>query len=214
MVATDTVVGVTGAVLLAAVMVGVFVYEYNNTPAGTGGGSPDAKIAAFASAYPTLNATDDMDGDGNPNFNDTDMDGHGGPDIIQKGDLRFVQTIAGQTSNPAQASDRQDVKFPVVQGETGFHAVLNYTVAFQPDPLGAVPALPSLSMKLVGPDGKEAGTATRSQSGTTVTLTLEAQGPLVKGEYFVSIQVAQPGPQTSYSGQLAVTYVPPHAEGA
>lgn len=36
MVATDTVVGIVGAVVLVAVMVGVFVYEYNNTaPAPT-----------------------------------------------------------------------------------------------------------------------------------------------------------------------------------
>jgi hypothetical protein len=37
MAATDTIIGIVGAVVLVAVMVGVFVYEYNNVPDDNGG---------------------------------------------------------------------------------------------------------------------------------------------------------------------------------
>lgn len=78
---SDTVIGIVGAVVLVAVMIGVFAYEYNNAPEADNGlpdpSTPAGQQALFAAAYPTLNATDDIDGDGLANFEDDDIDGDG-----------------------------------------------------------------------------------------------------------------------------------------
>jgi hypothetical protein len=76
---SDTVIGIVGAVVLVAVMVGVFAYEYNNAPEGVGTepDSPEAQMASFNDTYGSLNGMGDIDGDGTPNYLDADMDGDG-----------------------------------------------------------------------------------------------------------------------------------------
>ncbi len=78
---SDTVIGIVGAVVLVAVMIGVFAYEYNNAPEDVGNTpdptTPAGQMALFAAAYPELNATDDIDLDGTPNYMDDDIDGDG-----------------------------------------------------------------------------------------------------------------------------------------
>src|ERR1041385_3207350 len=78
MVATDTVVGIVGAVLLVAVMAGVFAYEYNN-PATADASTDAGQKSTFThdARFAALNATDDIDGDGTPNYKDADLDGDG-----------------------------------------------------------------------------------------------------------------------------------------
>ncbi|HJQ93288.1 MAG TPA: hypothetical protein VJ874_03260, partial [Candidatus Thermoplasmatota archaeon] len=76
MVATDTVVGIVGAVLLVAVMAGVFVYEYNN-PAEAEDTSDTGLRGSFEERYQGMSAGDDIDGDGQPNYMDDDVDGDG-----------------------------------------------------------------------------------------------------------------------------------------
>lgn len=128
MVATDTVVGVVGAVLLAAVMVGVFVYEYNNAPAGPA--NDDAgKAVTFAANYPNLEAEGDLDGDGMANFKDPDMDNNGVPDANQTGDLVVRFPFDGSVpaaAPPAMSSSMTSAPIPVHEGNTR----IEYTVYY------------------------------------------------------------------------------------
>src|ERR1041385_1045281 len=127
MVATDTLVGVAGAVLLAAVMIGVFVYEYNNAPSTTDmghGKGPLRTPADFAKAYPLLGANDDLDGDHVANYNDTDMDGNGMADANQTGDLVVRGHDSGSTPAPP-ATMTKPIAIVVGKGDQPFHAEIN-----------------------------------------------------------------------------------------
>lgn len=207
MVATDTVVGVAGAVLLAAVMVGVFVYEYNNTPA-TGTTPDDAdRLERFLDSYSTLGANDDLDGDGVPNYKDDDMDGFGGPDANQTGALQARFPIDGTSAAPPAQTQDDPQAVVVGAGSQSVHAILNYTLAVPtPVPGLPIPRAPTLEMILTAPDGMETR-ATATQNGADVTLVLTVDNP-VAGNYTLNVQQTQAGPATSYAGTLTVAYGP------
>src|SRR5688572_25141152 len=115
MVATDTVVGIVGAVLLVAVMAGVFVYEYNN-PIEEASGDAGAR-AHFEEDYAGLSATDDLDGDGAPNYLDEDLDDDGVAN--EEDDMVAVAVpVAGSIggSTPVDPSDPFTVDFSVGNG--------------------------------------------------------------------------------------------------
>lgn len=206
MVATDTVVGVAGAILLAAVMVGVFVYEYNNGPAtvmGAGKGPSDAdKRTTFAAAYPLLGASDDLDGDHNPNFNDTDMDGNLVSDANQAGDLLVRGQFGGQTATPP-ATTTQVHLLVIGKGDQHLHAELNYTVTI---PLPGAPRVPVLELVLLGPDGSTAAqTQTATQNGGNVNERIDS-GALPAGNYTLKLNQTQAGPSEQYDVNFALDY--------
>src|SRR5688572_20840856 len=115
MVATDTVVGIVGAVLLVAVMAGVFAYEYNNPVEDV----PDdsSQRSHFEEDYVGLSAGDDLDGDGTANYLDDDIDGDGSPN---DGDdmLNVLVPVSGSigSNTPAGPSQPFTVDFDVGNG--------------------------------------------------------------------------------------------------
>lgn len=75
---SDTVIGIVGAVVLVAVMVGVFAYEYNNVDEALSPEEEQAQREAdFLAAFAELDPNGDLDGDGVPNVNETDLDNDG-----------------------------------------------------------------------------------------------------------------------------------------
>ncbi len=136
---SDTIIGIVGAVVLVAVMVGVFAYEYSNAPEDGGPAidpeSEEGKMAAFAAAYPTLNATDDIDGDGEANYMDDDIDGDGVPNAEDNQTCLCAMAISGSVpassptnTNPADTSNT----FTIHQGATGGMATVTWTVTRAP----------------------------------------------------------------------------------
>ncbi len=136
---SDTIIGIVGAVVLVAVMVGVFAYEYSNAPEDAGPAidpeSEEGKMAAFSSTYPTLNATDDIDGDGEANYMDDDIDGDGVPNAEDNMTCVCAMSIGGTVAatsptntNPADTSNT----FTIHQGATGGMATVTWTVTRAP----------------------------------------------------------------------------------
>lgn len=209
MAATDTVVGIVGAVLLAGIMVAVFVYEYNNPPSP--GGPPDPtltdeqRVAQWSQDYPGLAAKEDMDLDGTPNYNDTDMDDNGEVDVNQTGDLRIVISIA-DTYPQASRDYSKPYEVAILAGAHKVDTYLNWTTQ-APAPLNA----PALSCSFGKKD--EAGTQCEGQSGngeTTHRRTRSVAEPEA-GVYVLTVSVgAVPGPSTPYSGAIVVNYGPAH----
>src|SRR5688572_28436495 len=119
MVATDTVVGIVGAVLLVAVMAGVFAYEYNNPVAAEDPGSEGGMRAAFASAYPGMSADDDVDEDGQANNADDDLDGDGTPNAADS-DVS-VHSEAGAVLGPAAGPSNPSFSHTFVVGNGSVH---------------------------------------------------------------------------------------------
>ncbi len=208
MVATDTIVGVAGAVLLAAVMVGVFVYEYNNAPAdGPIGGNPtpDDKIAAFNAAYPDLDAQQDLDGDGLANFDDPDLDSTGGPDLSQTGDFIVRSQMDGSSANPPAANVVHSKTFTIGAGGRGLHAELNYTPTLPP--LQGLPRAPTFDLVLVTPDGTEVRGQAGPVSGNQVNLRLNLDS-VPAGNYTMTVEQTTAGPDTDYGANWAINYGP------
>lgn len=215
MVATDTVVGIAGATVLALVMVGVFVYEYNNPPlangnGGNGGGVDNtASIARFTAAHAALNATGDMDHDGISNHLDRDMDGNGVDDLNQTGNLLVTVSFTGSISapTPPASSSTSEFAFNVESGNEGL-AVAFYYNTTAPAPL---PRSPTLDVKVLGPDGATVVPApTATQSGTAVSSQASTTESQVAGAYKVVVTETVPGPPTSYGGHLVLDYGKAH----
>lgn len=208
MAATDTVVGIVGAVLLAGIMVAVFVYEYNNPPSP--GGPPDPtltdeqRVAQWSQDYPGLAAKEDMDLDGTPNYNDTDMDDNGEVDVNQTGDLRIVIPVA--YTNPAAARDAKAYPVTILSGAYKVDGYLNWTTP-APAPLN----VPTFSCSFQ----KEGGTPATCQGSSAPTdtshhRTFSIPSDVAAGAYTFTVTVAQPGPQASYTGAIVVNYGPAH----
>jgi len=198
MAATDTIVGIVGAVLLAAVMVGVFVYEYNNAPATVNADSESKEH--FGLDYPSLNATGDLDGDHVANYLDNDMDGDG---IANDNDTAtaVTQRFSGSLGMVGQTATT-DFKVHIDPGNDGSVFTLTYNTT-APLP-GAAPRVPTLEVSLLGPDGSSAGvTPQTTQSGSAVTSVMTVSG-LDGGEYTVRVTATVSGPQAASFGVKAV----------
>src|SRR5688572_1405226 len=150
MVATDTVVGIVGAVLLVAVMAGVFVYEYNN-PAEAEDLTPEGRMAAFEGQYEGMSATDDVDGDDTPNYEDDDLDGDGTPNAND------TATATAFSMNGQLGPAGTAVSMPIYAGNGTVHIMATVTAALAvPNPLVSG----NLIIQLVNPDGSVVADAT------------------------------------------------------
>lgn len=207
MVATDTVVGIVGAVLLVAVMAGVFVYEYNNP-------APQESTAAaaqehFEADWPGLSATDDLDGDGQANYLDEDMDGDGSPDV---GDdmLAVGVPVSGSIgqNTPVSPSAPFTVDFAVANGTEHLGGTITYTRTG-----AAALGLPTFAARIVDSSGDTVASATSTTSGNTVTMTFDVNEPLAAGDYSVEVTQPGPGPGGSFSGEILVHYATPAGGG-
>lgn len=208
MVATDTVVGIVGAVVLVAVMAGVFVYEYNNTEAGPL--SVEQQQKHFEEDYAGLSATQDIDGDGIQNFNDTDLDGDG---VENSEDTQITQTVRVSATVAAPSptgSTPYTQTFMVSNGTEHFQGTMTYTRTG-----GTVP---NLQATLSGPSGFDTVTATSSTSGNTATMSFDIAEPLPPGQYTLTISqlpaggVLPVGQAATVTGTLEVHYATPEGE--
>lgn len=203
MVSTDTVVGIVGAALLAVVMVGVFVYEYNNEgtidPIDDGGGQGTDPAARFAARYPALNATGDLDGDGKDNVDDDDLDQDGKENAVD-GDTVFVsssQATLGPSLPPA-VNTEHTLEFVVESGAESVTASVAVTSA-QPH---------NLVVQLLGPGGELLVDET-SNAGSPDAFTLEASEGLEPGTYAVRVSQHTAGAGASFSVEARVDYGAP-----
>lgn len=206
MVATDTVVGIVGAVVLVAVMAGVFVYEYNNAPEGAAG--IQEMQEHFEEDYAGLSAMQDIDEDGTPNWNDTDMDGDGVDNVNDTMLSRTIPVNANVAAPSPTGAQPYTMTFNVVNGSEAFVGTLTYSRA----PGGAVP---NVQGSLSGPSGFSTVQATSTGTGTQYTLSFDIQEPLPAGEYTLTLQ-QQPagglvpvGQAATVAGNLEVHYVSP-----
>jgi hypothetical protein len=204
MAGTDTIVGIVGAVLLAAVMVGVFAYEYNNAPASAPAGDA-ALIQHFHQDFPTLNATGDIDQNGIPNYKDPAFETPG--EILAT--FRFTGTMP-QPTPPATSVPPAEFRLHVEEGNVATILTLTYN-ATTPAPL---PGLPTLDLTIAGSSDITASSPVRAQaSGSTavgVTITTQTLQP---GEYTLRVSQTQPGPATAFAVKAVVDYGPGHAGG-
>ncbi|MGB0652784.1 MAG: hypothetical protein ACPGQL_06245 [Thermoplasmatota archaeon] len=194
MVATDTVVGIVGAILLVGVMAGVYIYEFNNVDDGdldNNGGNGAMGVPAF------LDADGDIDGDGTPNGEDDDVDGDGIANADDDKTAAAVSFTGSFAAGPAASNDH-----PVTFEEGVAHFMLNITYdALLPAP---APTAPGLSVSLLDPEGGSVATGTGTTDGSTVTLVIDTTdvGP---GDYTVRVTVSTGGapltPAVSYSAE-------------
>jgi hypothetical protein len=200
MVATDTIVGIVGAVVLVGVMAGVFFYEYNQASADGNGDGTDTRLADFKAAYPALNATEDLDRDDVVNYLDDDIDGDG----IANGedDAMMVNgTIEGTLMGGVGTATSEWVLF-FGQGNVHFHADLRYARL----PGGVAP---DLRFELLAPDGSLVAESRVTPPGPTGGNTVEeimVEAPQPVGDYTLRVTAPQGSPSTSFTGTWAITY--------
>lgn len=148
MTASDTVVGIAGSIVLVAVMVGVFVYEYNN--AADAGGDPALVQSqqAFAAMHPNLDPNGDIDGDGIANHADADIDGDG----IANADDDTISITLTFTGGPTSgiALNQADLALHSFMAQTGVAMV---DVAFEGSGLEPTGLTADLSLDIRDPDG-------------------------------------------------------------
>ena len=140
MVSKDAIVGAVGAVVLLAVMVGVFAYEYNN-PVEPGPGNGDGGDD-WSMRYAALDRAEDLDGDGLPNGEDGDLDGDG-VDNAADNETAVVVDLSGTLASglPGTATRSADIgSFFVGAGAEHAMGWVNYTLP-APAPVGAGMAL-------------------------------------------------------------------------
>ncbi len=206
MVATDTVVGIVGAVVLVAVMAGVFVYEYNNAPAEPGDAA--SRQARFEEHYASLSALDDLDGDGVANYEDPDLDGDGLDDLAD-GSLGVKVPVDGTVpAATGMASAPYTQGFTVGNGSFHFEGTLTYARQ------NGLVAVPALEAAIRGPNGFSL-TASSAVSGNTVTLTFDLPEPLEAGDYTLTVSHTPVGgpvtvaQETGVAGSLEIYYTTP-----
>lgn len=209
MASTDTIVGIVGAVLLAAVMVGVFAYEYSNAPAAQPTGDA-ALIQHFHEDFPALNATGDINQDHVPNYKDPAFNATG--EVLAT--FRFPGSMP-QPMPPATAAPPVEFQLHVEEGNVGTALTLTYNTS-TPAPL---PGAPTLDLAITGSGGSSDITASSPQRAqaagsmaVTVTVTVRTLPP---GQYTLRVSQTQPGPATGFDIKAVVDYGPGHpATGA
>jgi hypothetical protein len=189
MVATDTVVGIVGAVLLVAVMAGVFAYEYNNPVDGAGEGSDADLRGHFAEAYPGLSAGDDIDGDGQPNYQDQDMDGDGTPNAADS-DVSYHAEMSG-VLGPAAGPQNPTLSLEVLVGNGSVHVTSTVTVSAQvANPLFSG----NFVVQLLRPDGTIAANKASTPGGPgTFTVETQEGDEIPAGSWTVRVSQNQAG---------------------
>lgn len=184
MVATDTLVGIVGAVVLVAAMAGVFVYEYNNTP--------DDGSSGLAERFSHLSADGDIDGDGIRNADDTDIDGDG---IDNEEDEETVVTTTSSGSVGARAEPATGNAFTeaVVAGEgvRGIHVTALVTPSAS-DPTGT---FSGFQLTVTHEDGATVG----SDIGTSELVVSSTE--VLPGTFTATVQAAQ----GSLGGEVELT---------
>lgn len=208
-VASDTVVGIVGAVLLVAVMGAVFTYEYTHPAEAEQGGSTDNHTGT--PLFPQLTATEDIDHDGIPNGQDADVDGDGVANT-QDADVTFTQPFqgtsppvpvgAGGLPLPGGASGEIYTSPPFFVGHGAQH--INGTVAYTSSTPSPAPASPGISFTLVDAVGT-AHPADCGQVGTTVSCTFDLTS-LAVGNYTVHANEDTAGPGVTFTGSILVHY--------
>ncbi len=194
MVATDTVVGIVGAVLLVGVMVGIYVYEFNQ--AEDAGTDTDGGLG---SGPAMIDASGDLDGDGTPNGADDDIDGDS---IPNSEDNKTAYTFSFTGSLAPGATER--VFTNEIMAENGTQAIrVNVTwTSTTPTPL---PATPNFAVSLVGPEGEVVAQATMDRTGTSVTAMIVADGGLPGGAYTLRVTEG-PGMGGEFAAEGVVEY--------
>lgn len=165
MVATDTVVGIVGAVVLVAVMAGVFVYEYNNAPED-GVESLAERQAHFEEDYLGMVATEDIDADGVANFEDDDLDGDGTNNTADQ-DVSVESSMTGAIG-PAAGPVSNTVSLEFVVGTGAVHVTSTIQLSTAA-PLYAG----NFVIVLLDPDGTVVDTASSQPTGSA-SLTVES----------------------------------------
>lgn len=200
MVATDTVVGIVGAVLLVAVMAGVFAYEYNN-PATPDATSDAGMRSAFASHYTGLNATEDLDGDGQANYMDADLDGDGvanGNDTEVGVSIKVTGSIPNGVAPNTMAAGSTD--FKAFTGVVHVLAFVNYTAS--PLPVQQY----SLQVSLVDSEGKSVANGVATTSGGKTSIKVDTTD-VMPGAYSLKVNMnGANGQGGSYDGVILVHY--------
>ncbi|MHB8634770.1 MAG: hypothetical protein ACYDBQ_12550 [Thermoplasmatota archaeon] len=211
MVASDTVVGIVGSVILIAVMAGVFVYEYKAPNAMAP--PADAK-AAFLQRFPKMDPNQDIDGNGVPNYKDADMDGDG-DNVTTDPVIQVVIPISGSSpavpALPPGAPPIPGSPSGVVWSSHPFLAGTGSTritgnVSYDVQAPAPAPESPTLDFGLVDSTGTS-NPGTCNFSGTTVTCTFDL-GSLTAGNYTLQATETSPGPSVSFAGSLTVHYDP------
>lgn len=206
MVAADTIVGIVGAVVLVAVMAGVFVYEYNNpaTDATPGGGDGNA---TFATAYPGLDAKGDIDGDGIANAMDSDIDGDGTNNtadhdtaVVYGADTFTLGPQVGTVVVPA-------VELKDMKAENGTLHIEGTVTATSAQPC-------NLLVELRGPDGKAVAQGSITPTGSKMVTVQTTMGdPVDAGSYTVHVGQNTAGAGCTVSITGTVHYPAPAGAG-
>jgi hypothetical protein len=206
MVATDTVVGIVGAVLLVAVMAGVFVYEYNN-PAEAEDTSDEGLRSSFEEHYEGMSADDDIDGDGTPNYLDDDIDGD---DVSNENDTATTTThegsgAIGPSGGPVATSFSQEIAV----GNGSVHIVATVTLS-TPIPVFAG----NFIVQLIDPDGAVVDDQASAVGGSaSLTVETDEETEMKPGLWTVRITNNQAGTGGSASVAAEVHYPGPPPEG-
>jgi len=190
MVQSDTLVGIVGAVILVAVMGGVFAYEYTQAPPGAG---------TFSSLYPSLDPMGDIDSDGIENEVDDDLDNDGIANDMDN-ETTFAASFSGSLSPAAEGSE---FILPVHVDQGILHVVGNVTyAAVFPAP---APVVPAFSASLRTAEGETVATATSQVTGSTVMLSFEAMD-LAPDEYELVVSHSGGDIGGDFTGNYAVHY--------
>lgn len=169
MVAKDTFIGIIGALLLVGVMVGVFVYEYDNVE------DPGPEPDGFGVRYPYLDPDEDIDRDGLINSEDDDLDGD---NVTNEEDEDVVVSFTAQGvvgPDPGPTENSLSLGFLVGTGNNGTVAVATWDVVLE-----APVMQPTFTVTLELPDGDALAVEPEVADGTA-TATFDI-GPADVGE--------------------------------
>lgn len=203
---SDTVIGIIGAVVLVGVMVGVFAYEYNNVDSDDEPTEAEERAmqqAAFNETFGALDPDGDLDGDGTPNYAETDLDDDGIPNE-EDDRFQFERSFdAGGAVSGAPSFAGYALNFEAEEGLG--HVMLRLS---HDERLAADQTVLALNVQLTANGETRSATAVTSGGVTTYTLDLEDVGP---GTYALSVTpFAVAGvsldPGTTVTGSLEFHY--------
>lgn len=204
---SDTVIGIVGAVVLVSVMVGVFAYEYNNADAPDEGPmepTESEKRDTFNETFLGLDPDGDLDGDGVPNWNETDLD-NDGINNTEDDVFEYMQTFdAGGAVTAAPNSNGYSLTFEAEEGVT--HVMLSLSHAQR---AAGNQNLAPLEVSLSHTGGNP--TASPTVAGGTVTYVIDVQdaGP---GTYTLTVNpftvagTVSADPGTAVTGSIEFHY--------